>query len=169
MESQFRSDWTIAPLLNNLWFRNTALHAPQMAVAQALHSGGPRENVTQALLEAAEDLYAKLSKGTYVTEAGDVKRLNGDTFKLMYARGITPLQRQLLANLHFLSSSIPGTQDIRRQMGQHMRGATIIYGQPIFLTISPSERHSSKILRLSRFRTCETLFQSMSSDEVKAQ
>ena len=54
-------------------------------------------------------------------------------------------------------------------MGQHMRGATIIYGQPIFLTISPSERHSTLILRLSRFRTCDTLFQSMSSDEVKAQ
>ena len=87
----------------------------------------------------------------------------------MYARGITPFQRQLLANLHFLSSSIPGTQDIRRQMGQHMRGATFIYGQPIFLTISPSERHSSLILQLSRFRTCDTLFQNMSSDEVKAQ
>ena len=94
VEAQFRSDWTLAPLLNNLWFRYTALYAPRLAMQHGALPGRIQDLATNTLLEAAADLYKRLEQSTYTTAQGDVRPLDGDTFKLLHAQGITPLQKK---------------------------------------------------------------------------
>ena len=51
-----------------------------------------------------------------------------------------------------MSDRVPGTREIRHEIGHIVFSAMVFYGHPLFLTISPSERHSGLILHLSRFR-----------------
>ena len=44
------------------------------------------------------------------------------------------------------------TQQIRLTMGHALFGARVEFGDPLFLTISPSSRHSGMCIRLSRYR-----------------
>eukprot|EP00973_Karenia_brevis_P024385 3362856-Karenia_brevis.AAC.1 len=45
-----------------------------------------------------------------------------------------------------------GTQALRQIMGHRQFGARVNYGDCLFVTISPNEQHSARVLRLSRFR-----------------
>ena len=57
-----------------------------------------------------------------------------------------------MKDVAFLSSQIPGTQQIRLDIGHALFGARIEFGDPLFITISPSTRHSALCIRLSRYR-----------------
>ena len=48
--------------------------------------------------------------------------------------------------------SIAGCQALRKQIGHILFGMRVVYGEPIFMTLSPNRRHSSLILKLSRTR-----------------
>ena len=52
----------------------------------------------------------------------------------------------------FKSRTLSGAQELRLQMGHCLTGGNIIYGTGVFITISPSERHSGLALRLLRKR-----------------
>ena len=78
--------------------------------------------------------------------------LAGDTTKLPYADGLTPLQRRMAWNVHFLCQNQPGGQQLRQQMGHAQFGARVVYGDCLFYTLSPNEQHSAWVLRLSRYR-----------------
>ena len=53
-------------------------------------------------------------------------------------------------------------------MGHVGFGAAIVYGSGIFMTISPSERHSGLALRLSRYRRSDPLVKAgVASGEAK--
>ena len=45
-----------------------------------------------------------------------------------------------------------GTQEQRHKIGHALLGARIVYGEALFITVSPSSRHSGLLLRLSRVR-----------------
>lgn len=90
-------------------------------------------------------------------QCGKLLPLRGDTSKLLYAKGITPLQKRLLQNMHFTGAGISGVQSTRTHIGRCMFGAQTTYGLPFFLTISPNERFSSLVLRLSRYRLNDPL------------
>ena len=47
---------------------------------------------------------------------------------------------------------MPGTQEIRTKIGHLGFWAGVVYGNGIFMTISPGERHNYLAIRLSRFR-----------------
>ena len=51
-----------------------------------------------------------------------------------------------------MSARIPGTRQIRRRIYHLLFSARVVYGLPVFMTITPSERHSGLIIRLSRYR-----------------
>eukprot|EP00972_Heterocapsa_arctica_P115196 16446517-Heterocapsa_arctica.AAC.1 len=57
-----------------------------------------------------------------------------------------------MRSMTYVASSLPGTQQIREKMGHALFGSRVFYGECLFLTISPSERHSGLALRLSRLR-----------------
>ena len=45
-----------------------------------------------------------------------------------------------------------GVQEVRTKIGNALLGARVQYGEPLFVTVSPSSRHSGLLLRLSRVR-----------------
>ena len=51
-----------------------------------------------------------------------------------------------------MSSQLSGVQEVRGKIGNALLGARISYGEPLFLTVSPSGRHSGLLCRLSRVR-----------------
>ena len=76
----------------------------------------------------------------------------GDTTKLPFATGLTPLEKKLALAQHFLAQHLAGTQQLRQLMGHRQFGARVVYGDCLFWTISPNEQHSALVLRLSRGR-----------------
>ena len=81
----------------------------------------------------------------------------GDTSKLYFAEGTSVGERNLLRDMEFLTSSIPGTRAIRRRMGRLGFSASLVYGAGIFVTISPTERHNNLMIKLSRHREGDPL------------
>ena len=73
---------------------------------------------------------------------GRRRKINNDASKLMCAVGLGDLQRRLLADFRFRCGAIPGTQEIRTKIGHLGFWACVNYGDGIFCTISPGERHN---------------------------
>ena len=71
---------------------------------------------------------------------------------MQYALDLSQAERNLVKDLQFLASTIPGTQQIRLDIGHALFGARVEFGDPLFVTISPSTRHSSFAIRVSRYR-----------------
>ena len=90
---------------------------------------------------AAAELYKKLQYGHYRTQDGKRRHIEGDMTILRFAENITPQQKRLLADFFSRTRLIPGTQDIRTRMGQVCFWGTVVYGNCIFMTISPGGRH----------------------------
>lgn len=76
----------------------------------------------------------------------------GDTTRLPFATGLTALEKRLAWAQHFLAQHMPGSQQVRQLMGHTQFGARVVYGDCLFFTVSPNEKHSFLTLRLSRFR-----------------
>ena len=76
----------------------------------------------------------------------------GDTTLLPYAVGLTPLEKKLALAQVFLAHHMAGSQPLRQLMGHRQFGARGMYGDCVFMAISPNEQHSALVLRLSRFR-----------------
>ena len=74
---------------------------------------------------------------------------------LQYAVGLSPMEANLVKDLSFISSTCAGTQQIRLDIGHALFGARVEYGDPLFITISPSSRHSGLCIRFSRYRNCD--------------
>ena len=62
-----------------------------------------------------------------------------------------------MRDLEYVTSSISGTQAIRRHMGRLGFSASLVYGSGIFITISPTERHNELAIRLSRYRKSDPM------------
>eukprot|EP00973_Karenia_brevis_P080398 11154952-Karenia_brevis.AAC.1 len=77
---------------------------------------------------AAARCYQRLHTGTYVAASGARLPIRGDTSKLLFAEGTTRKQQQLLRSMNFMSAALPGTQEVRRQMGHVGFGAGLCYG-----------------------------------------
>ena len=76
----------------------------------------------------------------------------GDSSKLPYAEGLDAFTCSLARKVNFISETLPGNQIVRKMMGHCEFGARIMYGDSIFITISPNEQHSALVLRLIRNR-----------------
>ena len=64
-------------------------------------------------------------------------------------------------NVHrrFKARRLSGAQELRLEMGHCLTGSNIVYGSGVFITISPSERHSGLTLRLLRKRATDPWLQ----------
>lgn len=103
--------------------------------------------------EAVKHLYEHhLWHGFQLTRAGRKQYINGDITKLRPAHCLTDVKQKLLHNLGFVSRSLSESQHLPLEMGHCWTGANIVHGPGVFVTISPSERHSGLTLRLLRKR-----------------
>ena len=78
--------------------------------------------------------------------------IKGDTTLLPRAKGLSPLERRLAVAHNFMAKEMSGTQQLRQLMGHTQFGARVVYGDCLFLTLSPNPQMSAMTLRLSRYR-----------------
>jgi len=65
---------------------------------------------------------------------------------------LTESAKKLLAAVEHTSKRVEGTQEVRRLMRWCLHSYRVVYGQCMFVTFSPSEKHSLLMIRLSRTR-----------------
>jgi hypothetical protein len=158
VEAQIRNDAAAVPIVRSVWFKWTAEHTNSILTPYTGKRGAPQSVVANELVEAAKVLQHQLWHGH--TGSGTSKMpIAGDTTRLPYAVGLTPVQRRLAWNMHFLCQNLPGVQQLRLTMGHAQFGARVHYGDCLFLTISPNEQHSSLVLRVSRYRRNDPFIQ----------
>ena len=154
-EAQIGRDWLFVFATWNLYFRSGLNLARNIALFSGPvldeDKGTWRTLAAKDVEEGAVQLLKAL-QGTYVTQGGKPKAVNGDISKLPYVRGLTPAARKLVQNMRNTAQSMPGTQEARKRMRFEIEALRIKFGTPIFVTFSPDEAHQMLYLRLSRTR-----------------
>lgn len=159
VEAQFRRHWQFVPALWNLYFRECVNFSKHLSTRQKkdLKDSTGYEHDEDDKARIAARIYKRLHKGEFEDSSGVRRPIAGDTTKLFFAAGTKDEERRLLRDHEFVTSSISGTQAIRRRLGRLGFGAALVYGTGIFITISPSERHGGLAIRLSRYRERDPL------------
>ncbi len=154
VEASVRNDWLAVPAARNLGIKWKALCGDDAACRHHVDMQKAGVELSAELTDAASDLYEKLSKGFW-WDGRKKRKINHDVTKLQYAVNLSPAERDLVRDMTFLSSTVAGTQQIRLEIGHALFGARVEFGDPLFLTISPSSRHSGMCVRLSRYRSSD--------------
>ena len=152
IEGQYRRDWSYVPSLWNLYFREQVNLGVSLAARTKTSSMSTEANVEQDAAMAAAELYEILNSGFYQTQIGKRRKIEGDMTKLRFAENINTKQRQLLADFSFRTRNLSGTQEIRTRIGQICFWGSVVYGNGIFITVSPGERQNYLAIKLSRYR-----------------
>ena len=137
--------------LRSVTYKWEAEHTMVAACDMRLKRQDVTSTETADLITAARNLYEKLHKG-FIHKGVHRIPIAGDTTKLPYADGLSELEKKLAWAQHYLAQNLPGSQQLRQIMGHAQFGARVLYGDCIFITVSPNEQHSALVLRLSRFR-----------------
>ena len=151
VEDSIRNDWNLVPAVRrvtSMWevVCNNRVFVPAFKVGNISAAEQAERTVN-----AARSLYKRLTRGKW----HDGKRLRpvkGDTSKLSLCKDLSTVEQHLVRNMRLRSQNLPGTQEVRRVIGQCLLGARIEFGPPLFITISPGARHSGLVMRLSRYR-----------------
>ena len=95
----------------------------------SFYSGVQVEEVgNTAVFKALRSLFQRLTHEFYARKDGSKARIDGDTAKMKYAIGFSDMERKIIVNFDHVSQSVPGTLEIRKQIGhltlageQHLR------------------------------------------------
>ena len=77
------------------------------------------------------------------------------------------MEKALLQNYFFMSTRISGTRQIRRSIRFLVFSSRIFDGVPVFMTFTPSERHSGLAIRLYRGRANDPAYAKLSEKEAR--
>ncbi len=154
VEAVRRNDWRLVPSARNRGTKCKALWGGDAACRHFVDTEKPGVEMAAEISEAAGALYEKLEKGFW-WDGRKRREIDRDATKLQYALHLTPMEANLVKDLCFVSSTCAGTQQIRLEIGHAMFGARVEFGDPMFITVSPSSRHSGLCVRFSRYRSCD--------------
>ena len=150
IERQVRSSWMLTPGLRNLYFRRTLLEQASIAYRHTVEPGEMTEHHAKELCAAATELYQQLQSGHFRTSGGRRRAIAGDIAKLRYCENLSEKAKLLERNIRYVSSHLGGVQEVRTKIGNALFGARVVYGEPVFVTVSPSSRHSGFRALLSK-------------------
>ena len=108
--------------------------------------------------DAIRNLYNTLMHGHW-WDGRKKRMINSDFSKLQLAMNLSEMERNLAKDLVFLQKKYAGTHQVRLMIGHVLFGARVVFGDPLFLRISPSSRHSGTSMRLSRYRQSDPALQ----------
>ena len=151
VEGSCRTDWAALPIVRSVAYKWTAEHTMSTVLPFLGKRGAATDTSTAAYVQAAQSLFKHLHEG-FTGEGVHRVPIAGDTTRLPFAKGLTPLEKRLAWSQHYLAQHLAGSQQVRQLMGHSHFGARVSYGDCVFFTISPNEHHSALVLRLSRFR-----------------
>ena len=141
-----------------------------MSLKRALRKGAD-ENVIEderSIGKIACRLLHALAHGEYRnTETGRMVPVTGDTSKLSLCKNLSRRDLAMIRNYQFMSTRIPGTRQVRNEIRHVIFASRVFYGIPVFMTITPGERHSGLAIRLFRGRENDPAFMYGSSAKFK--
>ena len=123
--------------------------------------------MTPALLEKGAIEVAKGLWGHYTDGRGHRQAVGGDMTKVRNIYGLSDAAHIILKNIEHASRKLPGTQETRRVMRFETQGFRIKYGTPLFITFSPDESHNVLMVRFSRTRRRDPVFQNADAKRLQ--
>jgi hypothetical protein len=163
-EMQVAGDWMLVPGARNLHWRYEVLHSAFMTCKQKVAPGESLQTNLDELFIALRKVFGYFSTDT-VTINGQKKKMNGNIGMIFSADNVTAAEKTLLRAHLNVTANIAGCQAIRKRIGHICFGMRVVYGEVIFVTVSPNRRNSSMVLKLSRARRNDTSLQG--DDPVK--
>ena len=158
-ELQFSAEPTCVPIARNVSNMYLSLKNAYMSVGRSAQQAGITTGASAVkYVKAAERLLERHESGE-VWIHGRKQRVNGDFTRLRYADGITEDEEDLLRLYRKSTRCLAGGQEMRRTFLPKTNGFRIVYGDCIFLTITPDRRHSSLVWRFHRARRNDTFLQ----------
>ena len=157
-EIQVAADWMLVPAARNLHWRYQVLRSAFLTCKQKVAPGESLQQNLDELMVAVRNIWECIAKNTVVIN-GTKKNINGNIGMRFSADGITPAEKTILRAYLNTTANIAGCQAIRKKIGHCCFGLRVVYGETIFVTVSPNRRHSSMILKLSRARRNDTYIQ----------
>ena len=152
VEAQMRWDWDLNPALWSLAFASKVNTGVSMGLQRALCRGADTTPSHNEIGESCARIFHLLWHGEYVDASGRRFPMHGDVSKIDRIIGLSKAEQGLLKNYHFMSGRLAGTRQIRRSINHVVFSSRVVYGVPVFMTVTPSERHSGLAIRLSRHR-----------------
>ena len=152
VESQIRWDWDLLPGLWTLCFASKVNTSASLGFRRAMKRCGVDDLSDEKIGTASARIYKLLWDGEYMDNVGRRTKVRGDVSRMTQIIGLTPLEKAVLYNYQYMSATLAGTRQVRRRIGHIVFSSRIIYGCPIYMTVTPSERHSGLCIRLMRYR-----------------
>jgi len=163
-EAQIRQDWELGPGLRSLSFASKVNQGMSMSISRALSRGSDTSSSAQKIGQACARIYKLLWDGEYEDSSGRRKQIKGDISKISQIIGLTSEEKALLQNYQFMSSRLAGTRQVRNSIRFLVLSSRIFYGIPVFISFTPSERHSGLALHLYRGRVNDPAYSQVSRD-----
>ena len=143
----------------NYLFRSAA-NLSRPAYAYEWRHGQKTDAVlTAAKLEEGALQIVNALWGSYKTPSG-YQKVNGDLTNVRWVEGLSAAAHRLLQNIEHASRHLPGSKSARHMMRFYTQALRILYGLPVFVTVSPDESHNLLLIRFARTRQHDTLFKS---------
>ena len=163
VEHLIRSGWLFIPGMRNVHFRFLGITA-RLGSKVRKYKDEDGSAFTERLTTAVGGLHDLLAKGHY----GPNRRpIAGNLTVLHMAHGLDTTQKHIVHNMRSVSSTLAGTQELRRRMGHVFQSGAICYGHGLFITISPNEKQSCLVMRLHRVRQDDPLLRAGCTDDVR--
>ncbi|CAK0873882.1 unnamed protein product [Prorocentrum cordatum] len=153
VEHQIRSDWLFIPGMRNVHFRFLGITA-RLGSKVRKYKDEDGSAFTERLTTAVRGLH-------------NLRPIAGNLTVLHMAHGLDTTQKQIVHNMRSVTSTLAGTQELRRRMGHVFQSGAIGYGHGLFITISPNEKQSCLVMRLHRVRQDDPLLRAGSTDDER--
>ena len=93
-----------------------------------------------------------------MTSGGFKRPVKGDLCKVSFVSGLSVAAKHLLKHAFEAMKVLAGTNGVRRKMRFISKSMQVFYGLPIFVTISPDEKHQAIMLRMVRVRRSDPAY-----------
>ena len=153
IESQLRRDWLLQFTTGNLLFRSAVNLAKTVYSYEAALRSDGQKGFTAAELEEGAISICKALQSTYVDPCGRIQAVKGDFTKVHRVSWLPEAAQCMMRNIRAMTRKMSGTDETRTLMRYDTNACRVCRGAaPLFVTMSPDEKHSMVMLRLARTR-----------------
>ena len=163
-EYQMRADWDLNPGILSLAFAFKVNLSSSLGIRNYMAKNEHGDIKDADIAKATQNIYNLLWNGEYLDGANRRLKVNGDVSKLPHIIGLQPTEKAMIRNYQFMSSRIAGTRQVRARIRHIVFSSRVSYGNPVFVTITPSERHSGLMIRLFRGRQNDPAFSTIAKE-----
>ena len=159
VEASVSGDYSFGFLTWNYLFRSSINLTQSLFAYERKNNKATGAKFTPEDLEEGAIAIAKALWGKYKDVNDRLQNVGGDMTKVRYVPGLSDAAHLLLKNIGHTVRKLPGTQETRRLMRFITQAYRIRYGTAIFVTFSPDETHNLLMVRLSRTRRHDPVWQ----------